>query len=392
MGHHMASSPEECCAACAANNKCGAFTYKVSSGYCYLKHRCEAMQPDDSGNLVSGMPEKLPPPQPPACAIPPEGVNFKCGGGGDIATKYPVKDTSECCDLCMQNPACLMYSFQHSWGNCFLKNSCYDKPYDEDFSTGWADKTKRSSFARYRVGRGVFELEGYRCDGGRRQTVIFYPKGNGPFHVVVYAHGAWGWIDGCDEWLETVASAGLIVLAPFQGSNAQPPASCGSAFAKDVLLAFEGSRAGGAALHPALGTADWSRTGVFGHSRGAKYAPVVAEKGQKLYNITAVLSSGGVPAKLRNISLPAMFTTGELDKYNADGHIRKYFEKVPAAQKVYASLKGAYHMEPQESCHVAKVQEDCDVIYGKGSRSICKVNDYEECVVVGGKAPTITLV
>ena len=34
------------------------------------------------------------------------------------------------------------------------------------------------------------------------------------------------------------------------------------------LLALAAARKGGSALHHALGTADWSRTGVFGHSMG----------------------------------------------------------------------------------------------------------------------------
>ena len=74
----------------------------------------------------------------------------------------------------------------------------------------------------------------------------FLPRGSPAFHVVVYAHGIGGGIDGCDSWLTTVASRGLIVIAPFTSGGA-----CETEY-QDILLALSAARKGGAALHPAL--------------------------------------------------------------------------------------------------------------------------------------------
>jgi len=100
-----------------------------------------------------------------------------------------------------------------------------------------------------------------------------------------------------------------------------------------------------------------------------------------------------------NVTLPAMFTTGTLDSKVTGPTMENYFKSIPAHHKVFVNLADAYHMEPQEgmrlnvltaqflSCHVGQVDEDCEVIYGKGPHSICKVNEYETCSVVG-HAPT----
>jgi dienelactone hydrolase len=237
--------------------------------------------------------------------------------------------------------------------------------------------------AKFEVDRGWYEIDGYKC-GGQKSTVVFYPRGAGPFHVVVYGHGAWGEIDGSDAWLETVASLGLIVIAPFGGKDLH---SCGKAFADDLLNAINGSRAGGAALHPALARANWSRTGLLGHSKGGKYTALAAMR-QTDHNIKAFVSSCDVPSEQYDLDMPAMFTTGTLDKFDVDNQSLAYFRKYTGRPKVYTSLQDAYHMEVQEgmrlniltaqflSCHVSEWQEDCDVIYGTGTKSLCELNDY----------------
>ena len=99
--------------------------------------------------------------------------------------------------------------------------------------------------------------------------------------MVAYAHGIGGGIDGCDSWMETVASLGLIVIAPFTSGGA-----CETEY-KDQLLSMSAARQGGKTLHPALSTADWSRTGVFGHSMGGMSVPGAAVAAG--YNISAML-------------------------------------------------------------------------------------------------------
>jgi hypothetical protein len=211
----------------------------------------------------------------------------------------------------------------------------------------------------------------------------------------VYGHGAWGAIDGCDSWLESVASLGLIVIAPFQDGDGATP--CRSKFADDLLNALEGSRIGGAKLHPVFAKADWTKTGIFGHSKGAKYAPLAAHRGRKSHNVSAVVLSSDVPAHFHKVSLPIMVTAGTLDTMADFQEIQAWWEKIPSKNKVFANLEGAYHMEVQEgmrmniltgkflSCEVTGNHDDCDVIYGSGANSICKVNDYHACFVAGGR-------
>ena len=100
-------------------------------------------------------------------------------------------------------------------------------------------------------------------------------------------HGIAGGIDGCDGWLKTIASLGLVVVAPFTSGGA-----CELEW-EDMLLALKASREGGAKLHPALGPGrvDWSRTGVMGHSMGGMNTPTAASATG--YNITAMLASHG---------------------------------------------------------------------------------------------------
>lgn len=249
----------------------------------------------------------------------------------------------------------------------------------------------------FQVGRGAYSIDGYLC-GNSTQTVIFYPKGVGPFNVVVYGHGAWGGVDGCDAWLETIAGMGLIVIAPFAGQSIP---TCGKNFAKDMALALTASRDGGASLHPALSTADFSRTGFFGHSRGAKYALAVAAKHHKKLHIKAVLASHDVPNTFyENLTIPAMFSMGTRDK--REQAVRSYFDRYMGSVKVFADVSGAGHMEPQKgmhlnvfdgkflSCHVSQNHDDCSVIYGQSPNSLCRKNSYP----VGGciaKGPNETL-
>jgi len=241
------------------------------------------------------------------------------------------------------------------------------------------------------VGRGEYQVEGYSCGGGETTTVIFYPKGVGPFQVLAYGHGDWGRIDGSDEWLETIASRGFIVLAPFGGKD---ETSCGSAFVQDLLLAMRTAKVGGASLHPVFAKADWNRTGLFGHSKGAKYVLPAAHYGADL-NIKAVLASSDVPAHNYSVDVPVMFVTGSKDVANKNDTIKTYFQQFNSTQKIYASTLNAFHMEVQEgrrmnlpmaqflACHVRRSEVDCDAIYGDGPQSLCRVNSYDECIIVG---------
>jgi dienelactone hydrolase len=229
---------------------------------------------------------------------------------------------------------------------------------------------------------------------------MFYPLTSGAnrrgFNVVVYGHGAWGEVDGSDPWLEMVASLGLIVIAPFQGMDMS---HCGSLFADDMLNALEQAKLQGEQLHPALATADFSRTGIMGHSKGAKYAPLAASKGRHSHGVAAVVVSCDTPKKHPAHEVPTMYVTGSLDKFDEHNSLERFFKESAARPKVYAKLKDAYHMEVQEgmrlnvltarflSCHVGSNPDDCEVIYGTGEDSMCQANAYTKCSVVPDMAP-----
>merc|ERR1712000_802051 len=113
-------------------------------------------------------------------------------------------------------------------------------------------------------------------------------------------------------------------VAPFGGKD-EP--SCGSLFVQDLLLAMRATKAGGADLHPVFAQADWSRTGFFGHSKGAKYVLPAGHKADDL-NVKAVLVSSDVSSHVYSLDVPVMFATGSKDIANEHGEIKSYFDQM----------------------------------------------------------------
>lgn len=378
---------------------CAAYTHDANSKTCYLKQSCDFLVKGDASK-TSSLLLSLPPSPPPTCALPDLGIGYRCEGV-EVEAPQEVASQGECCELCTNHTECLIFSYSNSQRMCHMRRTCDPKPADGDYITGWVPPRNEGTVARYQVGRGYYEIEGYECAAPDKGTVIFYPKGPGPFNVVVYGHGAWGFVDGSDSWLQTVASLGLIVIAPFSGMDTQ----CGSKFAHDMVRVLNSTKAGGTDLHPALATADWSRTGIFGHSRGGKYVPAAASEAKEL-NVVAAIASSGKPHSHPKHEVPTMFMTGTLDKADTDNSTWTYFEDCNATNKVYANLIGGYHMEVQEgqrlnvlaaqflACHVSLSEEDCEVIYGTGPGTICDpaTNDYWDCQVVGESPVSKTIV
>merc|ERR1712070_415601 len=124
-----------------------------------------------------------------------------------------------------------------------------------------------------------------------------------------------------------MASVGLIVIAPFGIRN---ETWCPS-FGYDILDALYYTKKHGAELHPALATADWSRTGIVGQSGGAKYALAAASKTASWVldlNLSAVVLSSGVPHHMYSPAMPVMMTTGSLDKANHNWTISDYYDNM----------------------------------------------------------------
>lgn len=74
-GSRKVASAAECCAACAANAHCDAFTLQLGSGMCYLKTATAGAVPTACNNATSGRlqpktPQPPPPPPPAPTPLP----------------------------------------------------------------------------------------------------------------------------------------------------------------------------------------------------------------------------------------------------------------------------------------------------------------------------------
>lgn len=385
-------------------------TAYIDAGVCVLKSSCDSLKLDD--RIVAGTPYiiKAGAMPTPRCAVPVLGEGQECLGP-DISSEEAATDPSvglnQCCARCGKVPNCTVFTHTVSldrWGEktgavCHFKHQCESKATALDnriVNTGWAPPfTDVKSEVGYRVGRGVYDVHGYQCGDKSPKTVVFYPIGDGPlgdaaqllFNVVVYGHGLWGYLDACDELLETIAGLGFIVIAPFTGGSFCPQEH------EDMLLALRASRHGGGSLHPALARANFSRTGAFGVSMGAKGAARAGgQDGHDNHNIMAVLLMHGARGA-GNLRVPAMFVTGTADTIETPSSMLRQYHLSVAYPKVFANLESAYHMEVTEgkrlnlfggkflSCHVAGRSHHCEAIYGKANGSLCKSNEYADCIV-----------
>lgn len=203
--------------------------------------------------------------------------------------------------------------------------------------------------------------------------------------------------------LSTVVSRGFIVVAP----ESCPALECASPFAHDQLATLDAVR-NDPSLHPSLKTADFSRTGAFGHSMGAM-ASMAAGGGTaaKTYrpadhNIKAIVAMHPCQDTFldaKNIEVPVLFTTGSTDSICADGCAERFYGNVDKASKVLFNIRGAGHFEPSNlgsnaekdaiayflSCWVKG--QDCDKVYGSSGKAICQAvtegHDLTECKVEG---------
>jgi dienelactone hydrolase len=320
---------------------------------------------------------------------------IECAGETLGGGPHTVEDLAGCCELCSNTSICAAFSYRADTGACALKKECILK---KDWNHG-LNRTSATMPGRMSVQRGWTQVEGYKCSA-QKDTVLFFPDLNGSYPVIVYGHGTWGAIDGMDEWLETISANGFIVIAPFMGQRAEGEAPCTSDSSSDMVHVLEQAKIQGAALHPSLAMADWSRSGVFGHSRGGHYVPLAAnlmQRSKHQLNVAAMVVSHAapwnVPMRTPVPAVPAMFTTGTEDQHdNKDHHVYNFYKNYPALNKVYANLVGAHHMEPLVgkrlntftalffSCHLSRSKAACDLIYGKAPEALCQAYAYEKCL------------
>jgi len=225
-------------------------------------------------------------------------------------------------------------------------------------------------------------------------TKIVYPDGNGPFHVVLYHHGAGGYAEppgpSMEDWLMEMSDTGsFIIIAPKTPSCGGT--ACGKVPAcqdlRDLYTALTQSREH-RELHQALAKADFGRVGVLGHSMGAKHAPTFISMHPDA-NIKALVASHGGDdneTALSDLSVPVMFTT-TADDTSSDRQPQIYnaFNLAGANHKVFARLLAGGHMEPEAdkggqlatmtsyfmSGHVNLNDEHKKHIYGTGPTTLC---------------------
>lgn len=244
-----------------------------------------------------------------------------------------------------------------------------------------------------------YDLGGFKCGKREPKCLIYYPTQleKGPFPIATYGHGMGGEI--IDDLIKSVASLGIVVVAPATSGG-----KCDDHHWQDMLHALDGSKSK-KSLHKALDHVDWNQTGIMGHSMGgfaSIFAAAAAMKEPERYHARAVLAShgyiGDATASAKQITIPAMFTTGSEDHRQA---VKGQFDACAGRPKVLAQVTGASHMEPMNpgrlnpfdahffGCHLASLKTSCDKVYGDGAGSMCKAQKMTVCdIVTDGPAPS----
>jgi len=320
--------------------------------------------------------------------------------GADLKTVI-TETPEECCAECTNVEGCR--AWQHTNGDCFLKWGAPQIHKDWAALTNTTSGTMPSDDPDWKVRSGWYEISGFQCTD-QTDMVVFYPPGDGPFPVVVFGHGLWGEVDGADDFMKTIADQGLIVIAPFSGKDMNNLCLC--TFADDMIHALSETKAGGAVLHPIFARADWSSTGMFGHSRGAKCAPLAAANAPVDLNVAAVLVSSQAPEEQyrpATLDIPTMMVCGTDDKEGVEETVTAFADSINPPSKVFVDLVGMRHMEITHegrlniymakflSCHVAGKEDDCEVVYGAGANSLCQKYNFKTCLAERSNRTTLVI-
>jgi len=338
-----------------------------------------------------------------------------------------VADADACCSVCASVDGCVAWVFNK--GKCSAFDSCPWLPEHDDVfdgTSGFVEELPesypipdagpdRGGPGRYQVQIGMIDIPTIKCFNSTRVN-LFYPKGPGPFHAVVFSHGYDGGADTAQSWMHTLASMGLVVLVPWAhgGCDSSDWDHDHVEFAYDLLEVLNFSQVHHETLHPALAKVDWSATGIFGHSRGARMVPWAASLWPAAtVNVKAlVVSHGGfyyqdfgADTTVYNVSVPAMFTAGTIDKRSPG--ILRYYGEYLGTDKVFVNLQGGHHSEPTDMdhrtkalnafsahffvCQLAKSKEDCDYIYGDDESSLCQAIPHpdDQCLVATSSPVTV---
>jgi len=240
----------------------------------------------------------------------------------------------------------------------------------------------------------------------QKQVIITYPSGSdagNTYPLLVFGHGALvsgpalvG--DGYHTLLNTVASYGFIVAAPLDNAFGD--------FTPDMLGTYDAFKTN-TSLHPSLSTADFSRSGFFGHSNGGCSTQEIAGSKDYVskYNIKAAVAMHcGCPSQTgpcrdygsKGTNLPFMYTSASGDTIAPPAGSTNGYNLAGDGDKIVFMPKGGSHFEPADSyvprrldgagganredqpvglffaCHVRG--EHCDEVYGDTGKKICENN------------------
>jgi len=233
--------------------------------------------------------------------------------------------------------------------------------------------------------------------GAPYSAAIIWPtpqNGSETFPVLSFAHGTGVGSTNPEsaiayhEVLRFVASFGFIIVAP----DSCPAIECAGRFAHDEVTALKAVKEN-PGLHPSLASADFNKTGVFGHSMGG-ISTVVSDGGGVAkpyrpadYNIKAAVSMH--PCKDTTIhaagaDMPILFTTGSSDSICGSACSDEFYAQVQHPAKALFNIAGASHFEPTYlgdasekyaiaywfACHVKG--EQCDRVYGSSGKALCE--------------------
>jgi len=211
-----------------------------------------------------------------------------------------------------------------------------------------------------------------------------------------------------DDWFETIASLGMIVVSSFMGySNTRCRGSDGQGHAwMDILSILETAYNRSTELHPVFAKADWKRVGVMGHSLGAMAATQAAYKMRRrsvfplkdaVKPVAVVASHDSLYVRFIHGDVATMLLTGTRDLKYTEERAYDDFVKCASSSKVLASFYRGHHMEPAPreklgwghggarlnwfsaqflSCHVGRNPEHCETIYGTGEDSMLAMHHW----------------
>ena len=201
----------------------------------------------------------------------------------------------------------------------------------------------------YSVTASELSIPGLICQPSDPHVDIYYPSDlSGHYPVVVFGHGSGGNVRGFanpldDSLIGFVAGMGMIVVAAEptrRGESCSPDTE-----SQDMLHVLDACKSN-RSLHPALAHADFSSTGIFGHSMGGEASPLAANAALKRggYGLKAMLSShswfkgqDAVDAAKNLTGIATMFTSCEDDGHHAAVD-KAVFEACPGRPKVFANL------------------------------------------------------